>query len=72
VIEHGMNGFLFRPGSALELAQSLERLITEPDLRERMGRRSRKVYSDRFSREAIIGQIEQMYDEVLRGRAHAI
>lgn len=72
VIEHGANGFLFRPGDSRELAQALERLITNPELRERMGQRSRALYGDRFSREVMIGRIEQMYDEVLLGRAHAI
>ena len=71
VIEHGANGFLFRPGDTRELVQALERLITNPELRERMGQRSRALYGDRFSREVMIGRIEQMYDEVLQGRAHA-
>jgi glycosyltransferase involved in cell wall biosynthesis len=71
VIEHGANGFLFRPGDSLELVQALERLITNPELRERMGQRSRTLYGNRFSREVMIGRIEQMYDEVLQGRADA-
>lgn len=72
VIEHGLNGFLFRPGDARELAQALERLIASPALRERMGRRSRTLYVNRFSREVMIGRIERMYDEILQGRADAI
>jgi len=71
VIEHGANGFLFRPGDARELARALERLITDAELRERMGQRSRALYRDRFSREMMIGRIERLYDEVLQGRAHA-
>jgi len=72
VIEHGVNGLLFRPGDSRELVRALERLITDPELRERMGQRSRTLYVNRFSREVMIGRIEQMYDEVLQGRAHAI
>ncbi len=72
VIEHGENGYLFRPGDSRELARSLERLVNDPDLRLRMGQRSRSLYQERFSRETMIGQIEQIYDEVLQGRAHAV
>lgn len=72
VIEHGLNGFLFRPGDTRELARALERLITDPELRERMGQRSRALFGDRFSREVMIGRIEQTYDEVLQWRADAI
>jgi glycosyltransferase involved in cell wall biosynthesis len=72
VIEHGANGFLFRPGSPLELASALDRLITDPGLRERMGRRSLAIYRNRFSREVMIGRIEQMYDEILQGRSDAV
>ena len=72
VIEHGANGFLFRPGDPQELARALGRLITDAGLRERMGRRSLAIYRDRFSREVMIGRIEQMYDEILEGRADAV
>ena len=72
VIEHGVNGLLFRPGDSRELVRALERLITDPELRERMGQRSRTLYVNRFSREVMIGRIEQMYDEILQGRADAI
>jgi glycosyltransferase involved in cell wall biosynthesis len=72
VIEHGVNGFLFRPADPRELARALERLITAPDLRERMGRSSRAIQLERFSREGMVGRIERLYDEVLQGRAHAI
>ena len=71
VIEHGVNGFLFRPGDSRELARALERLITAPDLRERMGRSSRALQLERFPREGMVGRIERVYDEVLQGRSHA-
>jgi len=72
VIEHGVNGFLFKPGSPLELASALDRLIKDPGLRERMGKRSLAIYRNRFSREVMIGRIEQMYDEIVQGRADAV
>jgi glycosyltransferase involved in cell wall biosynthesis len=71
VIEHGVNGFLFRPADPRELARALERLITAPDLRERMGRSSRALQLERFPREGMVGRIERVYDEVLQGRSHA-
>jgi glycosyltransferase involved in cell wall biosynthesis len=72
VIEHGVNGFLFTPGDANALAGAIERLIEDPALRERMGRQSREKFETRFSRQIMISRIEQIYDELLRGRAHAV
>jgi glycosyltransferase involved in cell wall biosynthesis len=72
VIKHEANGLLFSPGIPEALAKALCRLITDPGLRERMGRKSRAIYRERFSHEIMIGQIEQTYDEILQGRADAV
>ena len=40
MVTTGVNGYLVRPGSARELAASLQRLVGDPSLRARMGRAS--------------------------------
>jgi glycosyltransferase involved in cell wall biosynthesis len=44
-IEHGVNGLLFAPGDAADLAAQLRRLIDEPDLAERLAAHPKRVSS---------------------------
>jgi len=44
-IEHGVNGLLFRPGDAADLAAQLRQLIDEPELRRRMAAHPKRVAS---------------------------
>ena len=48
LIDDGANGLLVPPDDAEALAQALNRLITEPDLRERLGAAGARVARDRF------------------------
>lgn len=45
LIEHGVNGLLFMPGDAADLAAQLRRLITEPGLRQRLADHPQRVLS---------------------------
>ena len=42
-IEHGVNGLLFAPGDAADLATQLRRLLEEPGLRERLAAHPKQV-----------------------------
>ncbi|MBU4406530.1 MAG: glycosyltransferase family 4 protein, partial [Candidatus Altiarchaeota archaeon] len=57
-IKDGKNGFLVKPG---ELGERLEKLISDPKLREKMGRESRKLYDERFESRKVIGEIVSLY-----------
>jgi glycosyltransferase involved in cell wall biosynthesis len=45
LVKHGENGFIFQAGDVEELAGFLERLITDPILRQKMGLRSKEIIS---------------------------
>jgi glycosyltransferase involved in cell wall biosynthesis len=45
LVTHGSNGFLVAPGRPSELAECLDVLVKEPDLRSRMGAESLRVIS---------------------------
>jgi glycosyltransferase involved in cell wall biosynthesis len=45
LVKHGENGFIYQAGNVEELAGFLERLITDPILRQKMGLRSREIVS---------------------------
>lgn len=59
----GLNGYLFAPGDVEELAGHLTTLLTNPDLRHRMGQASTRIVADHgFA--STIGQFERLYDQV--------
>jgi 1,2-diacylglycerol 3-alpha-glucosyltransferase len=45
LVQHGINGFLFQPGSVEEMAYCLHEIFTSPDTRERMRRESERISS---------------------------
>jgi glycosyltransferase involved in cell wall biosynthesis len=49
LIEHGVNGLLSDPGDPRALAASLERAITDPDLRKRLGKAGEDRVRTEFS-----------------------
>ena len=53
VVRDGINGFLVPPGDASSLADVLEKLILDRDLREQMGRAGRALVEKRFSDKSI-------------------
>ena len=57
-IKDGKNGFLVKPR---ELGERLDKLISDPKLREKMGRESRKLYDDRFESGKVIEEIVNLY-----------
>lgn len=49
IIDDGVNGVLVPPGDALALAAALERLLSNPDERQRLGTAARATISHRYS-----------------------
>lgn len=62
-LEDGVNGLMFSPGDAEELARALVRLHREPDLRRRLARRGRETVA-RFSISSVVDQHIRLYREV--------
>jgi glycosyltransferase involved in cell wall biosynthesis len=61
VVRHGDNGLLVPVGDAQALANSLCILISDADLRKRMGKRSRARAEHEFSSERVIGETLEIY-----------
>ncbi len=68
VVEDGVNGFLMPVGDAPALATALRRLIEDPELRRRLGRRSRERVVRRFDLAAIAAETRNLYHLELRRR----
>lgn len=62
----GETGFLFPVGDVGRLAVCLEKLLTDPQLRERQGRAGRAFVAERFNLELLAERHERVYLDLLR------
>jgi glycosyltransferase involved in cell wall biosynthesis len=65
VLTNGLDGLLVPPGDPAALAEACIRLACSPELRARMGEAGRASVEARFSLDAMVRQIEEVYDEEL-------
>ena len=63
-VQDGVNGFLIPIKSPATLAQKIEVLVTNKDLRRSMGEASRRIAEERFSIEMVINKHLQIYQEL--------
>jgi glycosyltransferase involved in cell wall biosynthesis len=61
----GYNGFIVEPGRPDRIAEKLHLLVADPDLRAECGRRSRAIYNERYTEEAMVASYRRMFDTVL-------
>jgi glycosyltransferase involved in cell wall biosynthesis len=59
-----VNAILVRPDDVEDLARAIRRVVTDEDLRERLGRAGRQAFSDRFSAKVFIAAVQRMYSEL--------
>jgi glycosyltransferase involved in cell wall biosynthesis len=67
IIEHGVNGLLYRMGDPGELAGALRVLADDPALRQRLASAGRAT-ARAFTPELVARAVEGVYAELLRGR----
>jgi glycosyltransferase involved in cell wall biosynthesis len=66
VVSHGDNGLLVPPKDSASLARAIELLVSEPALRERMGKRGRERVVEEFSEEMVVAKTLDLYRGLLR------
>ena len=66
VLTHGLDGFLVPPADPSALADALAGLARSPSLRERVGEAGYATVRERFSIEAQVRRIEDLYAEELQ------
>lgn len=62
VVENGINGFLVPPKDPLALADAIEKLVLNPELREQFGLASRERAVKEFSSERVIADTLALYE----------
>jgi glycosyltransferase involved in cell wall biosynthesis len=65
VVQHGVNGILVPQGEVVALADALERLILDQELRVRMGREGRLRVERFFTKEIIVRETLDIYGDAL-------
>ena len=65
VIEHGVSGFLHPPEDTAAMARSGIAILSDPELRARMGTAARRLVHRRFCADRIVPLYEQFYEEVM-------
>jgi glycosyltransferase involved in cell wall biosynthesis len=65
LVSDGTTGLLFHAGNTVELADRLERLIGDENLRTRFGAASAESVRQRFSLQASVRRMEEIYEELL-------
>jgi L-malate glycosyltransferase len=65
VVEHGVSGFLHPPDDLDGMAQSVRELLTDDELRRRVGDAAARAAHGRFCEEMIVPQYEAYYAELL-------
>jgi glycosyltransferase involved in cell wall biosynthesis len=65
VLTNGLDGLLVPPADPAALAEACIRLACSPELRVRMGEAGRATVEARYSLDAMVHQIEEIYDEEL-------
>jgi glycosyltransferase involved in cell wall biosynthesis len=61
VVKDNVSGFLVPPRDAFSLAEKLEKLINDPEMRETMGHEGRRIYLENFTSEIHYQQLEDVF-----------
>lgn len=70
VVEDGVTGLLVPPGDVKALADSLARLLRDPELRARMGRAGQERVRSEFTVDQIVPKTLAVYESVVREGAN--
>jgi glycosyltransferase involved in cell wall biosynthesis len=63
LVEDGVGGLLVRPARADQLAAALERLIDDPELRDRLGTNGRRKVEDEFEVNGVARELREVFEE---------
>jgi glycosyltransferase involved in cell wall biosynthesis len=72
VVIPGETGYLVEPGDSVALAESISKLVADPELRRRMGEAGRRVVDPAFRAETMVERISDVYRMLLVRRARKV
>jgi glycosyltransferase involved in cell wall biosynthesis len=67
MIVHGRGGFLREPGEVDAMAEDLEKLVGDPEMRARIGQFNRHRVESEYTAARVLPHLRMLYDELARG-----
>lgn len=67
-VVHEESALLFRAGDSVDLADALQRVITDEHLRNRLRQQARATFEQRFSADRLTTVLAELYEELGHGR----
>jgi len=64
-IHDGLNGFIVNAEDPEAIAGKMERLLIDTELREAMGKESRKLYEDNFTEDRMVQRLSETFETVI-------
>jgi glycosyltransferase involved in cell wall biosynthesis len=64
LVHDGETGFLVPPGDPRAMAGRISELVSDPELRESMGRRGREFFQNRLTLERMVQETQEVYREL--------
>jgi glycosyltransferase involved in cell wall biosynthesis len=71
LIEDGINGILFEPGNAKDLADKLQWADSHPEAMLKMGIAARREYESKYTSAINFAQLMAIYQDAMHAQAHA-
>ena len=68
IVRHGETGLLFEPGDPDALAAAVEWMASNPDSVAEMAKAARKDYEEKYTPEQNLGQLLDIYGDVMKAR----
>ncbi|TXK47654.1 glycosyltransferase family 4 protein [Pontibacter qinzhouensis] len=65
IIDHNDTGLLFRPGDADDMAEKIETVYLQQDLRQKLAKQGKEKADRLFSEEAHFAELEELYHQVV-------
>lgn len=65
IVENEVSGILTKPGNSTEVCDAIERLISDSDMRCRMGKCGQKIIQDKFDTDMILESLDKLYEETI-------
>jgi len=66
----GVNGFIVEPRHPEQIAEKIQYLIEHPEIRQKMGEESRRLYLENLTEGKMVNRLEKVINIAIRGSKH--
>ena len=66
VVEHGVNGLIFKTRDINSLADALQKLMDDPVLLDTLGKKARSIYEEKYTAQIYARNVEKVYEKALQ------